>query len=232
MHARGPGEQLAVPVLIQVPGFGHLVEGLQRLGFDPCGLLHVDVITLHQEAQRAIANVLVVMAAQRVVEHAFTQRAFGVGHAADLEGIEDRLQNRQARREYSAAVRLTPSMSIFSTSPSEQLALEPADTFGVDLTGAETTALDRQPDGANGAGRADGFLPAKPAQAVFDTHQFDACRRVGLGVARRGDLAVAEEALGIAHAAHLQAFTQLRLEAFADDELGAAAADVGDQAPA
>ena len=146
MHARGPGEQLAVPVLIQVPGFGHLVEGLQRLGFDPCGLLHVDVITLHQEAQRAIANVLVVMAAQQVVEHAFTQRAFGVGHAADLEGIEDRLQNRQARREYSAAVRLDAvDVDLLHVTELEQLALEPADTFGVDLTVAETTALDRQP---------------------------------------------------------------------------------------
>ncbi len=49
-------------------------------------------------------------------------------------------------------------------------------------------------------------------------------------VARRGNLAVAEITLGEADAAHLQAFAQQRLETLADDELGAAAADVGNQA--
>src|SRR5690606_12343027 len=39
-------------------------------------------------------------------------------------------------------------------------------------------------------------------------------------------LAVAEEALGEAHATHLQALAQMRIEAFADDEFGTAPADV------
>src|SRR5690606_31985179 len=43
------------------------------------------------------------------------------------------------------------------------------------------------------------------------------------------DLAVREEASGKAHAAHLQTFAQLRIEALADDELGAAAADIHHQ---
>ncbi|MNN20474.1 hypothetical protein D3C81_1337550 [compost metagenome] len=67
-------------------------------------------------------------------------------------------------------------------------------------------------------------------QGVFNAHQLQACGGVGLGVARRGDLAVAEITLGVADAAHLQAFAQQRLEPLADDEFGAAAADVGDQA--
>ena len=45
-----------------------------------------------------------------------------------------------------------------------------------------------------------------------------------------GDLAVTEIALGEADAAHLQALAQQRLEALANDEFGAAAADVRHQA--
>ena len=44
-----------------------------------------------------------------------------------------------------------------------------------------------------------------------------------------GDLAVAEEALAQRHAAHLQALELERREALADDQLGAAAADVHDE---
>lgn len=65
---------------------------------------------------------------------------------------------------------------------------------------------------------------------MLDAHQLQARGGVGLGVAGRGDLAVAEVALGEADAAHLQAFAQQRLEALADDELGTAAADVRHQA--
>ena len=67
-------------------------------------------------------------------------------------------------------------------------------------------------------------------QGVFDAHDFQARSRIGLGIARRGDLAVAEVALGEADAAHLQTFAQQRLETLANDELGTAAADVGYQA--
>jgi hypothetical protein len=112
----------------------------------------------------------------------------------------------------------------------EQLALEPGQALGVDLAVAQAAGLDASADGADGAGRADGLVPGQAVQGVLDAHQLQARGGVGLGIARRGDLAVAEVALGEADAAHLQAFAQQRLEALADDELGAAAADVGDQA--
>ncbi len=65
---------------------------------------------------------------------------------------------------------------------------------------------------------------------MLDAHDLQPCRRVGLGIARRGDLAVLEIALGVTDATHLQAFAQQRFEALADDELGTAAADVRHQA--
>ena len=67
-------------------------------------------------------------------------------------------------------------------------------------------------------------------QGVFDAHQLQTRGGISLGIACRGDLAIAEIALGEADAAHLQTLAQQRLEALADDEFGAAAANVGDQA--
>ncbi|MNJ62867.1 hypothetical protein D3C77_587230 [compost metagenome] len=67
---------------------------------------------------------------------------------------------------------------------------------------------------------------------MFDPHQLHARGGIGLRIARRGDLAVAEETLGIADTAHLQAFTQLRFEMLADDEFRAATADIGHQTAA
>lgn len=126
---------------------------------------------------------------------------------------------------------LMPSKSILSTSPSlNSLRLTQA------RPSALTSPLPRPP--ALIAAPMARMVPDEPmassqvrrCRAFFDAHQLQACSGVGLGVARRGDLAVTEVALGEAHAAHLQAFAQQRFEALADDELGTAAADVGDQA--
>ncbi|MCY1355898.1 hypothetical protein D9M69_423360 [compost metagenome] len=174
-----------------------------------------------------------VVAAQQVVEHAFAQGTLGMGHAREIEGLEDGFGNRQAGRENRAAIRLDAvQVDLVHIAQLEQLAFEPGQAFRVDLAVAQARGLDRQAYGADGAGGAHRFLPAEAAQAVLDAHQFQARGGVGLGVARRGDLAVAEIALGVADATHLQAFAQLRLEALADDEFGAAAADVRHQAAA
>src|SRR5476651_1398864 len=93
-----------------------------------------------------------------------------------------------------------------------------------------TARLESQADGADGARRADGLVPFQAVQSVFNTHDLQTRCGVGLCITGRGDLAVAEIALGKAHAAHLQAFTQQRLEALPDDEFGTATADIGHQA--
>lgn len=124
---------------------------------------------------------------------------------------------------------LIPSRSSFHVAELEHLALQPGQSVRADLAVAVAAGLDRQRHCADGAGGADRLLPAEAPQAVLDAHQFQACGGVRLGVAGRGDLAVAEVALGVADATHLQAFPQLGLETLADDELGAAAADVADQ---
>src|SRR3990167_7612774 len=154
-----------------------------------------------------------------------------MAHALDIAGIEDGFENRQASGENTAAIRLdTVEVEFFSLTDLEYFAFQPGQPFGIDLAAAETGGLNGQADGLDGARGPHRIFPAEAAQAVLDTHDLQACRGVGLGVACRGDLAVLEEALGKADAAHLQAFAQQRLEALADDELGAATADIGDQA--
>src|SRR5690606_38962499 len=206
------------------------VEGFESLGLDARGLVDIHVVALHEEAQRAIANVLVMMATEQVVEHAFTQRALGVRHGGNLQRIEYGLQDRQTRREDAPAVRLDAlDVELFHIAELEQFAFQPGDAFGIDLAVAEPAALDRQADGADGPRGADCLLPAEASPARLDAHQLQSRGRIGLDVACGSDLAVREEASGTAHAAHLQALAQPRIEALADDELGAAAADIHHQ---
>ena len=231
MHLGRPAEQFTPDAVLEVPGLGHLIKGTQGLAFNPGCLLAVDVVAVHQRAQGALTHVFMVMTAQQVVEHAFAQCAITVVHALQFKGIEHRFKNRQPGREDGATVRLDAfKVDLVHFTQLEQFALEPGQAFGVDLAIAMPAGLEGQANGPDGARGADGFIPGQAVQGVLDAHDLKARRRVGLGVARRGDLAVTEVALGEADAAHLQAFAQQRFKALANDEFGTAAADISHQA--
>ena len=91
--------------------------------------------------------------------------------------------------------------------------------------------MDGIADGAHGAGAASGKVPAAAPECRLHRLKLHACRKTRALHAPGGNLAVAEEALAQGDAAHLQALKFQRRESVADDELGAAAADVHDQAP-
>ena len=208
-----------------------MIEGPQGFAFNPRGLLAIDMVTVHQRAECALTHVFVVVTAQQVIQHAFAQRTVAVVHALQFKGVEDRFQNRQPGRKDSPAIRLDAfKVDLVDFAQLEQFALEPSQAFGVDLTIAVTARFKGQTNGANGAGRADGFIPAQAVQGVLDAHDLQARGGVSLCITCRGDLAVAEVPLGITDATHLQAFTQQWLKALADDEFSTAAADVGHQA--
>jgi hypothetical protein len=89
-----------------------------------------------------------------------------------------------------------PSKSILSVSPSlNSLRLTQARPSALTSPLPRPPALIASADGADGAGRADGLVPGQAVQGVLDAHQLQARGGVGLGIARRGDLAVAEVAL-------------------------------------
>ncbi|MCY1439837.1 hypothetical protein D9M71_560890 [compost metagenome] len=111
------------------------------------------MIALHQRVQGAFAHVFVVVAAKQIEQHTFAQGAVAVVHAVQFKGIEDRFENRQARREDSAAVWLDAvEVDLVDLAQLEQLAFDPGQAFGVDLAIAQATGLDGSADGANGAG--------------------------------------------------------------------------------
>src|SRR3990167_5065967 len=154
-----------------------------------------------------------------------------MAHALDITGIEDRFENRQACREDASAIWLDAiEVELFHLTSLEYFAFQQGQALGVYFACAKARRLNGQADGLDRAGCAHRIFPAQAAQSMLYAHDLQPRRRVGLGVTRRGDLAVLEETLGKADAAHLQAFAQQWFEALADDELGAAAANIGNQA--
>jgi len=106
MHLGRPAQQFAPYTVFQVPVRGHLVEGMQGFAFHAGRLFQIGVIALHQRAEGTLTHVLMVVTPEQVVKHAFAQGAVAVVHTLQFEGVEDRFENRQARRENRAAVGL------------------------------------------------------------------------------------------------------------------------------
>ncbi|MNF18123.1 hypothetical protein D3C80_2220250 [compost metagenome] len=48
VHFRRPTQKIAPIAIFQLPGFGHLVKGMQCLALDARGLALVNVVALHQ----------------------------------------------------------------------------------------------------------------------------------------------------------------------------------------
>ncbi|MNP43860.1 hypothetical protein D3C76_1377040 [compost metagenome] len=137
MHLGRPAEQLTPDTVFQVPGLGHLVEGVQGFALDPGRLALIDVITLHQRVQGALTHVFMMMTAEQVVEHAFAQGAFAVVHALQFQRIENRFHDRQAGREDRPAVRFDAiEVDLVGFAQFEQLAFEPGQALGIDFAAA------------------------------------------------------------------------------------------------
>ncbi len=116
----------------------------------------------------------------------------------------------------------------------QQLPAQLAQAVGRDVAQGrgEAGLLHHLADRLDGAGGADGHVPAQLAIGLGNARQLLPGRGQRAFEVARGDLAVGKKAGGIAHAAHVQRFGGQRLEAVADDEFGGAAADVDHQPPA
>ena len=109
--------------------------------------------------------------------------------------------------------------------------LELCEPFGGDGAVRPACLVENVGNGANRARSAVGAIPASGAQRHFDRLKLEAGGELGFVEAFASDFAVAEELLREADAAHVHAVHGDRLEGVADDELGAPAADVHDEAP-
>ena len=130
------------------------------------------MVALLQGAEGALAHVLMLVSTEQVVKHSLAQRAFGVAHALQRQGVGDGFHDRQAGRENTSAVGFDPGQIQFvDFTQFQHFALEPGQPGRVDPAVALPGFLEHQADGANGARGAQGFLPAEAAQGVLDAHQ-------------------------------------------------------------
>ena len=193
-------------------------------------MIVVDVVALRQVADGPVADVLVVDAAEEVLQEPFPERPVGHGHAPDAQRLEHRRQDGHAtgkdRRSLDPdGVEIQPVDVARFEHPLANL----AQAVRRDLLGA-CLGLGDAADGEHGAGSADRRVPTAGQEDLLDGLEFLPGGALGVFHRASRDCAVREKPVGETDAADEQALHEARLEAPAEDDLGTAPADVDHQA--
>ena len=233
VQPRGPFEAQIGQRIGELPGVAGRVQELQRGGLHALGLRDVDVVAALHGAHRAFAGILIGESPDHVVEQPLAHGAIGDAQLRDLQHAQDLHQDRKPAGEHRAAVLgEAGELQLPHVAGLPDLAQDPLQHRAGDALGARIELAHHIADGAHGAGAAIGGLPAAAPVGGLDGFEFEARGNPGAGQALHRELAVGEEPFAQGHAAHLQALQLQRLGPLADDQLGAAAADVAHQAPA
>ena len=233
VQPRGPHEQRPQAPIGQLPAASDLLEQRRGRRFDARRLLQVDVVPPLHRSNRALARVLVVQAAEHVVQQTLAERAAADVERLDLQSAHDLRQNRDATREHGHALRSEPRQRELLDAPRlDHLLDDGFDGREGDAVVAEPHGKRDVARGAHRARRADRVLPAAAPKRCSDRSKLEPHREPRALETFRAELAVGEMRAADADAADVQALEMLRLVAFADDELGAAAADVDDESRA
>lgn len=229
---RRPRERAPRRVERQLPRFRDLFEQCERRAFDASRVLEIDAPALLPRADRSVAGVVVRAAAGEVVEHAFAHRAFRDVHALEVEALEHRLHDREARADHAGAIgREALELELRRVPRRDEFLLQPFQPLARDAAVRPTVGAEHLFDREDRARRTDARFPAEAPVAAADRGELET----------RGDLrafqplaierAVREELGRVRDAAHRERVHRERLEAVAEDALGRAAADVDDEAP-
>ena len=71
-------------------------------------LAQIDVVAANKGIDGGIAQIVMVVPAQQVVQHAQPQRAFGEHHPVDVELLEDRAHDGEAAEDHGQSVAFHP----------------------------------------------------------------------------------------------------------------------------
>src|SRR3990172_6469595 len=194
-------------------------------------LLRVDVVALHELRYRDIAHVVMLEAAQQVVEYALAHRAVRHRQRADPQLRQRRAHDREPPRQHRQAVAPQAlQVEALDVSCLDQRCAQPVETVRRDSRIRVAIQLQDLGQRARGARRRHRLFPVAGGEA----------RNNGLQLAARGKLSLLHRVFrylavrkvfeAVAHAAHVNAFELERFERAADDELGRTAADVDYQA--
>ncbi len=99
VQASRPGQQAPPLLAIELPALGDLFQGAQGRVLDAARLFGVQMVTLAQGPDRAVAHVLLADATDEIVEQTLAQGRAGRSHLFDLETLEDRAQDGDAAGE-------------------------------------------------------------------------------------------------------------------------------------
>lgn len=227
---RCPRQHPSRLVLVERPRFVARLEEIERGALDARGLFVVDAVLLRIGADGAIADVLVVDAAEQVVEHAFAQCAGRRLHALDRERAEDGAQDRDAAGDH----RLTflpesGDVDLLRASRFDQSFAEPLQTVPGDDAAAGFTLAQRGGDRADRARRAKHLFPTEREESALGGTHLDLRLDLGALEGFLGDLAVLEEPPRPRHTAHVEAREFAHVESLADDHFRAPTTDVDHQ---
>ena len=230
VQPRGPSQQLTAGFLVQFPLGQNLLQQAQRGCLDIGSMAVVHAVTLSQRRDRDATDIAVAEPADQIVQHAFTQRALGGEHAFELEAVEHAGQHRQPAGEHRA-----PVLAQIGVINLVHVAAVGQQLQGFFQTVAGDFVLDpafrahHAPGAADGAGGTNRDVPAGFAITLLEKLQLDPRRQPRLAQALFGDGAVLEKSLRVHHTPQRDAFHLARLAVLAEDQLGAAAADIHHQ---
>ena len=178
----------------------------------------------------AFANVVVLQALLELVQQPLTQGAIGIVHPLDGQGGEEPEQDgHRGGKDPLTLLGEARQLELVDPLVLEHLFLQPLQSRQGDGTIGPLFPLQHVAHGADGARAAEAALPAQLAVLVDDGGELVLGFQHGIVEGLLAQLAVGKEALGEADTPHLAAGERLVIEALADDELGAAAADVHHQ---
>jgi hypothetical protein len=232
VEAGGPAQPHARGLELELPLGGDVGEQGAGGPLDRGGVAGVDVVALGHRADGEVAGVLVAQAPDEVVEHALAERAVGVLHAGDAERAKDGAGDGEAAGEHGRAIGAeADEAGARDVAGATEAGAEGVEAVGGDPRGGPAVGDEEQLQRAEGAGRAEGLVPAQLAKGA--ANRLELLRGGELRPSQRGlgDAAVREIAKAPGHAAHEEALGAQGLVALADDALRGAAADVDHQPP-
>ncbi len=191
------------------------------------------MVALHELRDGDVAHVLVVDAAEQIVEQSLTHGARRGRELVDIELGQNGIQDREPARYHRDAIRPEPcNLHALDAARFDQRAAQLVEPLARDGAFGRRAVCRELGQRAHGAGRADRLLPMLSAR-ISAISGWSSLRAASFRVLHGGprDDSARKVTLAEAHAAHVKARELVRLEAAADDELGRAAADV-DHEPA
>jgi len=170
-------------------------------------------------------------APELVIEQPFTQGTLRDPHALDAERLEGCGQDGDPAGQHRPALfGQAVELELVDVTGVEHGLFELGQALRRDALAAPALGEHDLAHGENRPRSADGRLPTTLAVSELDGFEFLACGDLGRAHCLRIDAAAAEPALGVAHAAHVQALHLQRFEMTPEDELRAATTDIHHQA--